>query len=251
MFKGFLKHINNVINESDIIFELIDARYPEKTRNYELEKKIIKKRKKLVILINKSDLVEKEKIEEEKEKLKKTIKAKIIFVSGKNKKGINLIKKEIGILKTKRTLIVGIIGYPNTGKSTLINSITGKGKGKVATSKKAGLTRGLQKIKLNEGVYLIDSPGIIPRKKEESDLFLVNSKNPNQIKDIEGVAFKIIKELGIENIKKYFKIIEKCNEEELLEIIAKKQNFLLKKAKPDTTKAARYLLEKYQKDGLK
>lgn len=251
MFKGFMKHINNLIDACDLIFELVDARHPEETRNYIIEKKILKKRKKLIILINKSDLVSKETLEKNKIELKKNINVKILFISGKNKDGINLIRKEINIAKKNKTITIGIIGYPNTGKSTLINSITGKRKGKVKTSKKAGLTRGLQKIKLSEGTYLIDSPGIIPKKKEEGILFIVNSKNPNQIKDLEGTAFQLIRELGLEKIKKHFKINEECNEENLLELIAKKQNFLLKKAQLDTMKAARYLLEKYQKNELK
>lgn len=250
MFKGFLKHVNNIITESDIIFEILDARYPEETRNYNLERKIRKLGKKLILIINKADLVEKEVLEKQKEELIKKTKLRIIFVSAKKKEGINLIRKEIGMAKKQQTLTVGIIGYPNTGKSTLINSITGTGKGKVATSKKAGLTRGLQRIKISEGIYLLDSPGIIPQK-EESDLFLVNSKNINQIKDIEATAFRIIKELGIEKITNYFKIKNVTDEEELLIEIAKKQNLLKKGGKPDSQKAARYLLEKYHRTEIK
>ncbi len=243
MFKGFLKHINNIIEASQIIFEIIDARYPENTRNFELERKIMRKGKKIIIIINKSDLVEKEKLEKIKQLQKN--KFRTIFVSAKNKDGINLIRKEIGMMK--KPLTIGIIGYPNTGKSTLINAIAGKGKGRVKTSSKAGLTRGLQRIKLSEGVYILDSPGIIPQKKEESDLFFVNSKNPNQLKDIEGTAIKLIREIGLEKITNYFEIENKNDEEKILEEIAKKQNLLSKGAKPDTQKAARYLLEKYHK----
>ena len=48
MFKGFMMHINNVIDACDLIFELVDARHPEETRNYEIEKKILRKKKKLI-----------------------------------------------------------------------------------------------------------------------------------------------------------------------------------------------------------
>ncbi len=250
MFKGFLKHVNNIIDASNLIFEIIDARYPEKTRNFELEKKILKKGKKLIIIINKSDLVEKEKIENDKEKLFNKTRFRTIFVSAKNKTGINLIRKEIGMAKKGNSLTIGIIGYPNTGKSTLINSIAGKGKGRVATSKKAGLTRGLQRIKISDGIYLLDSPGIIPRKKEETDLFLVNSKNINQLKDLEGTAYKIIQEIGLDKMIQYFRIKKVSDEEEFLEELAIKQNLLKKGALPDTIKSARFLLERYQKNEL-
>ena len=119
-----------------------------------------------------------------------------------------MIRREINAAKGKKEkYTVGIIGYPNVGKSTLINSLAGKGKGRVATSRKAGLTRGMSKVKITEGVYLIDSPGIIPREnQDEFDLFLVDSKNPNQLKDLEKNALKLITHTGIEKICKIFEI---------------------------------------------
>ncbi len=250
MFKGFLKHLNEVVNESDLVFELLDSRFPEKTRNIELERKIKQKKKKLIFIINKADLIRKKEAEEKKRELEK--KAKTIFVSAKEKEGINLLRKEIGLAKkNKEKITIGIVGYPNMGKSTLINALSGKRKGKTKVSSKAGYTRGMQKIRIGEGIYLIDSPGIIPKKADEKELFLVNAKNPNQLKDIEGTAYKLMEELGKEKIKNYFEIKKELGEEELLEEIAIKKNFFLKKAEPDTMKAARHLLEEYQKNNLK
>ncbi|NMA44393.1 MAG: GTPase RsgA [Candidatus Diapherotrites archaeon] len=255
MVSGFFKHIYFLIKESDLVLEILDARHPEKTRNYELEQKIIHQGKKLLLIINKSDLVEKKEIEKIKQKIQKETKMKVIFVSAKNKDGINMIRREINAAKGKKEkYTVGIIGYPNVGKSTLINSLAGKGKGRVATSRKAGLTRGMSKVKITEGVYLIDSPGIIPREnQDEFDLFLVDSKNPNQLKDLEKNALKLITHTGIEKICKIFEIKYKkeMGEEETLEEIGKKKHLLKSGGEADTKKAARFLLEKYQKHELK
>ena len=161
MGKGFLTHINKLINESNIVIEIVDARRPNETRNLTLENQVTSKGKKLVIVMNKADLVEDKKwLEEKKLEIMKNTKAKVIFVSALQKDGMNMIRKEIGMIKgnnPNEETKIGIIGYPNVGKSTLINSLAGKGRGRVATSRKAGLTRGLSKLKITNNVYLIDS----------------------------------------------------------------------------------------------
>ncbi len=254
MVEGFLKHVNILINESDLIIEILDARRPDETRNKDLERILIGRRKKLLLVINKSDLVEKEALEKKKNEIERQTKSKVIFVSALKKDGINMIRRQVAAAKQKdKKLTIGIIGYPNVGKSTLINTLAGKGRGRVATSRKAGLTRGITRVKITDGVYLIDSPGIIPRMEDEFDLFLVESKNPNQLKNVERVALKLIQYLGKEFIAKNFGIenFEELDEEELLDEIGRKKNLLVKGGNPDMGKAARFLLEKYQKHELK
>ena len=131
---GFIKQIHTLINEADIILEVIDARFPEKTRNKQIEDIILLKEKKLILAINKSDLVTKKEIEKAKKELIKSTKMRVVFVSAKEKNGMKLLKREIGIAKgNKKELVIGLLGYPNAGKSTLINGLSGKGKGKVKT----------------------------------------------------------------------------------------------------------------------
>ena len=86
-----------------------------------------------------------------------------LFLSSKEKSGYVNLKRLIKIesKRLKQEFVnIGVIGYPNTGKSSLINFITGKSA--VKTSSEAGYTKGMQKIKLSKGLYLIDTPGIIP-----------------------------------------------------------------------------------------
>jgi ribosome biogenesis GTPase A len=180
---------------------------------------------------------------------------KVLFISALDKDGINMIRREMGAaMGNNKGVTVGIVGYPNVGKSTLINALAGRGRGRVATSRKAGLTRGITKVKITDDIYLLDSPGIIPFKQDEFDLFLVDSKNPNQLKEPETAAVKLIQLLGKETVGKYYKIddaiIEKVDEEELLEEIAKKRNILQKGGTGDVGQAARDVLERYQKHEL-
>jgi ribosome biogenesis GTPase A len=258
MKTGFMKHIMELIKQSDLVIEVLDARHPEKTRNIALEKMTEEMGKKLLMVMNKADLVEKKEAEEKKASLSGKIGEKVIFISALEKDGINMIRREIAQTQKEKEktgngneITIGIIGYPNVGKSTLINALAGKGRGRVATSRKAGLTRGITKVKISDGIYLIDSPGIIPKGEDEFDLFLVESKNPNQLKDIEGTATKLIQQLGKEKIAKAYEIqlekIDEMDEEELLEEIAKKKGYLRSGGKADYARAARELLEKYQR----
>ena len=139
--------IENLIKNVEVVLFVLDARFIDKSRNKEIEDLARKSGKKVIIVLNKSDLVDVKKIikTKELEGLKP-----FLFFSAKDRKGSATLKKMIKI-EAKRlgteVVNVGVLGYPNVGKSSLINIITGRSSAR--TSPEAGYTKGIQKIKLS------------------------------------------------------------------------------------------------------
>lgn len=157
----FPKLVREIISKSDIVLEILDARFFEKTRNPDFEKMVHGFRKKLIFVFNKADLVD---INDLKLKIEKSELKPYSILSCKNHEGMskmrNLIKMEAKKLNLGREAYVGVIGYPNTGKSSIINFLVGRHVAR--TSKEAGFTKGVMQVKLSPSLFILDSPGIIP-----------------------------------------------------------------------------------------
>lgn len=259
--------INELIETSDIILEILEPNSIEKTRNKFFENKIFEEKKDLILVVNKIDLLEnkKQEISVIKKRIKQEIKEPLtlFFVSAKTGLGItelkrHLIKKYKEKNEKKDKIVIGLIGYPNTGKSSLINSLS-KG-AKTKTSSTSGFTKGLQLIKVsrNKNLYLLDSPGIInPKQRDEFELSTMNAKDINKIKDPEGVALELIKENTQRIINHYnIKIEEKKDdetgqEEQILEEIGKKLNYLKQKNQIDKIRTAKKIIKDWQENKIK
>ncbi|MDO8537406.1 MAG: GTPase [archaeon] len=248
---GFLDRVHRVISEADVLIEVIDARFPSETRNEEIEKIVKRKRKHLIIAINKSDLISKNNALKIKKEIAKDFVT--IFISSTKKSGILSLRKMLTKFSAKEKIKIGILGYPNVGKSSVINALCGRHSAK--TSITAGYTRGEQLINLGKNIQLIDLPGIIPfNERDQTMLALIGAKSHHNIKDIEAVGEKIIQLLKTQNPKALkdlgVKDLEK-DEGDLLEEIAFHKNRLLKKGKPDVNSVAKMLLFDWQKGKLK
>ncbi len=231
---GWAAH--KVIDESAIILEVLDARFINETINKGVE---FQARDKLLIrVINKSDYLDVKQFDAIKRRLKNCV-----FVSAKKRTGISLLKRMIRALAKKEgidSIVVGVVGYPNVGKSTLINAL--KLKGAAKTSPDAGCTKGMQHITVSKDIVMIDTPGVIAKEiTNEEDLVLIGAKNPYAIEDPDLAVMKLLgKRPGV--IEKRYGVNVMEDKEETIKAIAMKMNFKKKGNLPDVDRVSRKIL---------
>jgi len=242
--------VNYVIELSDIVLCILDARFIEETRNYETEAKIKEfQHKRIIYVLNKADLAG----HIEQKELNKL--SPNVLVSCKTRRGVNELRNKIKIIgrqMDKKPIYVGVIGYPNTGKSSIINLILGR-KEIAKISPESGFTKGVQKLKLSEDVYLLDSPGIIPateRFNELVKLAKIGVKTYDRTDDPELVVHELMK-LHPGLFEEFYKIDAKGGSEIILEELGRKRGILMKGGIVDADRTARVILRDWQKGRIK
>lgn len=247
----------------DLVIELVDARVPISSRNPDIDE--LGKNKARLILLNKSDLAEDKQNDAWAEYFKKKG-FSVVKVNSKKGGGIKSIQGVIqdackekmerdrkrGILN--RPVRAMVVGIPNVGKSTFINSLAGKACAK--TGNKPGVTKGKQWIRLNKNVELLDTPGILWPKFEDQTVglrlaFIGSIKD--EILNIEELAAELI-----QFMKTYYAgvLADKYEIEETedpyvcLTDIAKSRHCLLKGNALDTNKAAMLLIDDFRNGRL-
>ncbi len=251
---AFPKLAKEVIRISDIVLEVLDARFIEKTRNKDTEKLVKDNEKVLVYIINKSDLVS--DIEEIKKELdEKALSPNVIFSCKSSlgrfqlRKLINIIVKKGKFSKLHKKAHVGVIGYPNTGKSSLINAIAGGGR--ASASPESGFTKGVRRIRFNKNILILDTPGVFQEDENianKSDLKKhaeISSRNFSSVRNPEMIVHNLISE-NPELFDSFYKASAKGDSELLLETLGKKKGFLQKGNKVNTDKTSRYILRDWQ-----
>ncbi len=241
--------VKDVIKKADVLLEVVDARFPDETRNIEVEREVGRLNKPLIIVINKCDLVSREKLEETKARLSKV--APTIFISSKDRSGTTMLRHQIleSASIKGRDILVGTLGYPNVGKSSVINSVTGRHR--AGTSPVSGHTKGVQNVDAGSRIMFIDTPGVIPfGENDEYAQGLMGVKDANHLQDKVGVSLKIIEKMIAENktsLESFYHItIENENSHDVLEIIGKQCNFLQKKGEVDVTRTATRIINDWQ-----
>ena len=244
----------------DLVIELVDARIPISSRNPDIDE--LGKGKSRIILLNKSDLAEERWNEAWTEYFKKKG-FHVVKVNSRKGGGVKSVQSVIqeackekierdrrrGILN--RPVRAMVVGIPNVGKSTFINSFAGKAAAK--TGNKPGVTKGNQWIRLNKQVELLDTPGILWPKFEDqrvglllaflgsiNDEILEKDELASELADyLRNITPGLLKErYGIEEDGK--------KPYELLDEIAAARACLTKGGVNDLTKAARLLLDEFR-----
>ena len=177
-YPGHMTRTNRQLAESiklvDIVVEILDARIPASSRNPEIDKMLSTRQR--LIALNKSDLADSQ-VSSAWKRWYQQNSIDAVFTDSKSGAGLEAIKaalKRIGAEKVKKHAEKGvvrrpvramIVGIPNSGKSTLINKLAGKATAK--TGDRPGVTRAKQWIRLEGGIDLLDTPGILWPKFED------------------------------------------------------------------------------------
>jgi len=240
--RTFWNMVNDVISDADILLLVLDSRMALGTRNLEIEDKVASKGKPLIYVLNKCDLVDKHVVEQYKRKLPNSV-----FISAKLHLGTTKLREKILMTASRLNLHakvrVGVLGYPNVGKSSLINAL--KGKSAAKTSLISGYTKHIQKVRASK-IILLDTPGVIPYK-ENNDFKhnIIGTIDFSKEKDPDIVAVNLMNVFpGI--IEQHYDVPEINDKEQTLVNIAEKRNMVKKGSKPDVIRAAKMILKDWQ-----
>ncbi len=246
---SFWSSMRQVIKKSDVLLLIIDARFMNETRNKAIEKIVRKTEKPMIFVVTKTDMLN------EQDRLKKQREFRnVVFVSAKKHKGRAMLRERIieeaekryGVKKGYR---VGVLGYPNVGKSSLINMM--KRKHSASTSVLSGHTKGQQMIRVDERLMFLDTPGIIPRR--ENDAFKhvsIGIVDFDNVKNPDLMVMKLMEKYP-GKIERFYRVSECEDKEKTIEKIAKKKNIIRKGGVPDVTFMSKIIIKDFQRGKIK
>ncbi|KAH3701256.1 uncharacterized protein LOC127860317 [Dreissena polymorpha] len=250
--KRIWNELHKVIDSSDVLINVLDARDPLGTRCYQVEEFLKKEKphKHIIFLLNKVDLVP-VWVTQKWVAILSAVQPTIAFhASMMNPFGkgamINLLRQFSKLHSDKRQISVGLIGYPNVGKSSVINTLRAKKVCKVAPI--AGETKVWQYVTLMKRIYLVDCPGVVyPTGSTPTDCVLKGVVRIENIKTPEDYVEAMLQRAKKEYIQKTYSIMEWTDHEDFLTQFAKKSGKLLKGGDADISTAAKMVLNDWQR----
>jgi len=247
----------------DLVIELVDARIPLSSRNPDIDE--LGKNKARLIIMNKSDLSD-EARNQEWASYFKSLGYFVVQLDARSKVGMKTVTNVVmDACKEKierdrkrgiknRPVRAMVVGIPNVGKSTFINSYAGKACAK--TGNKPGVTKGKQWIRLNQNVELLDTPGILWPKFEDQmvglRLALIGAIK-DEILNIDELSIELIKILtsyypGV--LAERYSVDETAEPVKILEGIAENRKCISKGNELDYSKAATLLIDEFRSGKL-
>ena len=269
-YPGHMKKTRELIRENlkmvDLVIELVDSRIPVSSRNPIIDELTQGKRR--LILLNKADLADPAETKGWKQALSKSVQkladgreVPAVALEMDSRSGDNLkafykvldgIQEEVNAKRQRnRPLRMMIVGVPNVGKSSFINRLAGKRSAK--TGDRPGVTRGKQWITLENGMQLLDTPGILWPKFEDPEAGL-NLAFCGSIKDeimnAQDLGFELIRVLGTrypDNLRDRYKL-DGVSDDALtnMEAIAEKRGFLMPGRRIDYERTGRTVLDEFR-----
>lgn len=255
MSKRIWNELYKVIDSSDVLLQVLDARDPMGTRSPYVEKFLRdeKRHKHLIFILNKVDLVPNWVTQRWVAILSAEFPTVAFHASMTHPFGkgslINLLRQFAKLHIDKKQISVGLIGYPNVGKSSVINTLRSKKVCKVAPI--AGETKVWQYITLMRRIFLIDCPGIVyPSAETDTEKVLKGVVRVELVQNPEDYIEEVIKRVRKEYLVKTYKVDAWDTATEFLEKLAFRSGKLLKKGEPDVSQVARMVLNDWQRGKL-
>ncbi|CCE62168.1 hypothetical protein TPHA_0C00110 [Tetrapisispora phaffii CBS 4417] len=255
--KGQSKRIWNelykVIDSSDVVIHVLDARDPLGTRCKSVEEYMTKEtpHKHLIFVLNKCDLVPTWVAAAWVKHLSKDRPTLAFHASITNSFGkgslIQLLRQFSQLHTDRKQISVGFIGYPNTGKSSIINTLRKKKVCPVAPI--PGETKVWQYITLMKRIFLIDCPGIVPpsAKDSEEDILFRGVVRVEHVSHPEQFIAGVLKRCQKKYLERTYEISGWKDDVEFIEMLARKQGRLLKGGEPDESGVSKQILNDFNR----